>query len=71
MVPELPGSTIESSPFGSQLISNTSGSNEILKKQQEEYANFKGLIRKVGKRKIEVNTLDFERIDIWQEVKLK
>jgi hypothetical protein len=71
MVPELPGSNIESSPLGSQLVSNTKENNKILKQQQEEYAHFKGLIRKVGKRKIEVNTLDFERIDIWQEVKLK
>ena len=71
MVPELPSSTIESSPFGSQLISNTTENDDLLKQQQEEYASFKGLIRKVGKRKIEVNTLDFERIGIWQEVKLK
>ncbi len=68
MVPELPGSIIETGPFGTKLISNNS--NELIDEQIKQYQNFKGLIRKKAKGKIEVNTLDFESIDIWKTIEL-
>jgi hypothetical protein len=68
MVPELPGSVIETGPFGTKLI--TTNSNEFIDEQIKQYQNFKGLIRKKAKGKIEVNTLDFESIDIWKTIEL-